>query len=96
MFPRRNDASRPRSPTWTHNSLPLQTSNQQLMSARTLLAFKAGRAQRREGTNFVDPEPTKGAIYIQVEDELLHFVWKNRSNGEVEEVGVFFSCKVEE
>ena len=51
------------------------------------LAFKAGRAFRRAGTNFVDPDPTKGAILLQSgEDGLLHFIWKNRSNGEVDEV----------
>ena len=53
-----------------------------------LLAFKAGRAFRRDGTNFVEPNPTKGAIVLQKgDDELLHFLWKNRSTNEVEEVG---------
>lgn len=52
-----------------------------------LLAFKAGRAFRREGTNSVDPSPTKGAIILQKgDDDLLHFLWKNRSTNEVEEV----------
>lgn len=54
-----------------------------------LLAFKAGSASRREGTNFVDPNPTKGAIMLQnADDGLLHFLWKNRTTGEVEEVSV--------
>jgi hypothetical protein len=52
-----------------------------------LLAFKAGRAFRREGTNSVDPSPTKGAIILKNGDDgLLHFMWKNRSTNEVEEV----------
>jgi 26S proteasome regulatory subunit N13 len=52
-----------------------------------LLAFKAGRAFRREGTNSVDPSPTKGAIVLQSGDDgLLHFLWKDRSTNEVEEV----------
>lgn len=55
--------------------------------AETLLAFKAGRAFRREGTNTVDPSPTKGAVILtNGEDGLLHFTWKNRTTGEVEEV----------
>lgn len=50
------------------------------------LAFKAGRAFRRDGTNFVDPNPTKGAIILQNDDDLLHFIWRNRVTNEVEEV----------
>lgn len=57
----------------------------------TLLAFKAGRAFRREGTNFVDPSPVKGAIILKNgEDGLLHFLWKNRSTNEVEEDLILF------
>ncbi|KAH7915862.1 adhesion regulating molecule [Hygrophoropsis aurantiaca] len=55
-----------------------------------LLAFKAGRAIRREGTNFVDPQPTKGAVMLYREDDLLHFVWKNRVTGVEEEDLILF------
>jgi len=55
--------------------------------AEILLAFKAGRAFRREETNFVDPSPAKGAIILTSgEDGLLHFTWKNRTTNQVEEV----------
>ena len=54
---------------------------------RFILAFKAGRALRRDGTNFVDPKPEKGAIILyDGEDDLLHFVWKDRTTGNVGEV----------
>ncbi|KIK69613.1 hypothetical protein GYMLUDRAFT_33991 [Collybiopsis luxurians FD-317 M1] len=55
-----------------------------------LLAFKAGRAFRRGGTNFVDPNPAKGAVILKKEDDLLHFLWKNRTTGEVEEDLILF------
>jgi hypothetical protein len=51
-----------------------------------ILGFKAGRLNRREGTNFLDADPTKGAILLQKDDELLHFLWKNRETNEVGEV----------
>lgn len=56
---------------------------------RYILAFKAGRAIRRDGTNFVDPKPEKGAIILyDGEDDLLHFVWKDRTTGSIEEVRI--------
>lgn len=61
-----------------------------LIDENTILAFKAGRCFRREGTNTVDPNPAKGAIVLdRGEDELLHFYWKNRDTGTTEEVCTF-------
>ena len=58
-----------------------------LTERSTILAFKAGRAFRREGTNIVEPSADKGAIVIERgEDELLHFMWKNRESEETVEV----------
>ncbi|KDQ62372.1 hypothetical protein JAAARDRAFT_54327 [Jaapia argillacea MUCL 33604] len=57
----------------------------------TVLGFKAGRSLRREGTNQVVASPTKGAVLVQRgEDELLHFIWKNRTTNVVEEDLILF------
>jgi len=57
----------------------------------TLLAFKAGRAFRRDGSNTVEPSPTKGAVICSKgDDELLHFMWKNRVTDRVEEDLILF------
>jgi len=58
---------------------------------RFILAFKAGRALRRDSTNFVDPKPEKGAIILyDGEDDLLHFVWKDRTTGNIGEDLIMF------
>jgi len=59
--------------------------------AEPLLAFKAGRAFRTEGTNTVVPDPTKGAIILSSGDDgLLHLVWKNRTTNTIEEDLILF------
>ncbi|KAG6866298.1 hypothetical protein C0991_006394 [Blastosporella zonata] len=57
----------------------------------TLLAFKAGRAYRRPGSNFVDARLEKGAVILSNGDDgLLHFMWKNRTTGNIEEDLILF------
>lgn len=57
-----------------------------LTERSTIIAFKAGRAFRREGTNIVEPSADKGAVVIERgEDDLLHFMWKSRVTEETEE-----------
>lgn len=69
--------------------LPTLLSMDYANTQRYILAFKAGRALRRDGTNFVDPKQEKGAIILyDGEDDLLHLLWKNRTTGSVEEVRV--------
>ncbi|KAK2465227.1 hypothetical protein APHAL10511_002581 [Amanita phalloides] len=59
--------------------------------AELILAFKAGRALRRSGSNVIVPNPTKGAIMLtRGDDELLHFIWKNRINDQIEEDLILF------
>ncbi|TFK73569.1 adhesion regulating molecule [Pluteus cervinus] len=59
--------------------------------SETLLAFKAGRAFRREGTNIVESSPEKGAISLSNgEDGLLHFMWQDRTTNQIEEDLILF------
>ncbi|KAJ8590033.1 adhesion regulating molecule [Rhizopogon salebrosus TDB-379] len=56
-----------------------------------MLAFKAGRAFRRPGTNLVDASPAKGAIVLSKDESLLvHFMWKDRTTGDVGEDLILF------
>ncbi|KAF9282720.1 hypothetical protein BGZ88_010875 [Linnemannia elongata] len=55
-----------------------------------LLEFKAGRCFRTTGTNIVKPDPTKGLVYLEEEDGLMHFFWKNRTSGEIEDDLILF------
>ncbi|KAI9464324.1 adhesion regulating molecule [Boletus coccyginus] len=62
-----------------------------LTDSQTLLAFKAGRSFRRSDTNFVDANPTKGAIVLSNSDDgLLHFMWKDRATGSFGEDLILF------
>lgn len=60
-----------------------------------LHSFKAGRLSRVEGTNRVKPDPRKGLIYLEEVDELLHFYWKDRSTGAVEDDLIIFPEEAE-
>ncbi|KAI8345957.1 proteasome complex subunit Rpn13 ubiquitin receptor-domain-containing protein [Mortierella sp. GBAus27b] len=55
-----------------------------------LLEFKAGRCFRTSGTNIVKPDPAKGLVYLDEEDGLMHFYWKNRTTGDTEDDWVLF------
>ncbi|GJJ13333.1 hypothetical protein Clacol_007585 [Clathrus columnatus] len=55
--------------------------------ADPLVAFKAGRLQRRGDTNWVDAQPTKGRLQLLMADDgLLHFQWVDRITSTVKEV----------
>lgn len=44
-----------------------------------LFSIKAGRAFRRDATNFVDPDPSKGHLALEAgNDGLLYLRWRTR------------------
>lgn len=53
--------------------------------SKNLVEFKAGRMNLKG--KMVHPDKRKGLVYVyQSEDSLMHFCWKDRSNGLVEDV----------
>ncbi|KAF9305428.1 Squalene epoxidase [Mortierella antarctica] len=76
--------------TSSWSEFPALLLREPMASTSALLEFKAGRCFRQEGTNTVKPDPAKGLVYVEEQDELLHFFWKNRTTGEVEDDLILF------
>ena len=58
-------------------------------SSKNLVEFRAGKMSM-SGTT-VTPDKRKGLVYIyQSEDSLMHFCWKDRGTGNVEDVSQNF------
>jgi len=58
--------------------------------SHNLLEFRAGKMNVR-ADNVVHPDKRKGLVYIhQAEDSLMHFCWKDRSTGVLEEDLIIF------
>ena len=54
-------------------------------NSKNLVEFRAGKMNLRGNT--VHPDTRKGLVYVhQGEDSLMHFCWKDRNTGKVEEV----------
>ena len=59
-------------------------------SSKNLVEFRAGK-MKLNGTT-VTPDKRKGLVYVyQGEDSLMHFCWKDRTTGTVEDVCFFFT-----
>ena len=53
--------------------------------SKNLVEFRAGKMTMRG--NMVHPDKRKGLVYIhQSSDSLIHFCWKDRQSGNVEDV----------
>ena len=61
------------------------------MPAQTLLSFRAGKMSREnETSNTVLPDLRKGYVQLLIEDDLLHFQWKERSATDAEDDLIIF------
>ncbi len=52
---------------------------------KSIVEFKAGKMTLKGKT--VNPDKRKGLVYVyQAEDSLMHFCWKDRTTGIIEDV----------
>lgn len=63
-------------------------------SSKYLVEFRAGKMSLKGST--VTPDKRKGLVYIQqTDDSLIHFCWKDRTSGNVEDVSMGLCFSVE-
>lgn len=56
---------------------------------RSLVEFRAGKMKLEESTNMVVPDKRKGLVFMKLDNYgLLHFYWKDRQHGRLEDVWV--------
>ena len=59
--------------------------------SKALVEFRAGKMHMESGSNLVTPDKRKGLVQIEKEeDQLMHFKWKNRGSGVVEDDLIIF------
>uniref|UniRef100_A0A224YJ21 Proteasomal ubiquitin receptor ADRM1 homolog n=1 Tax=Rhipicephalus zambeziensis TaxID=60191 RepID=A0A224YJ21_9ACAR len=65
------------------------TSSGSQSHSKYLVEFRAGKMTRKG--NMVHPDKRKGTVYVhQSEDSLMHFCWKDRTSGSVEDDLIIF------
>ena len=70
------------------SSALFSTSGGAARGVKNLVEFKAGKMNLKD--KMVQPDKRKGIIYVyQSDDSLMHFCWKDRSTGIVEDVHLF-------
>lgn len=56
-------------------------------ASKNLVEFRAGKMTMKG--NMVRPDKRKGLVYIyQSDDSLMHFCWKDRQSGSLEDVSI--------
>lgn len=69
---------------------PSMVSGSRGSSSKYLVEFRAGKMTMKGST--VTPDKRKGQVYIQqTDDSLIHFCWKDRTTGNVDDVGNRYS-----
>ena len=64
-------------------------------SSRALVEFRAGKMSMNS-SNLVTPDKRKGMVMVeQGDDQLMHFKWKDRTNGNIEDDLIIFPDDVE-
>lgn len=64
--------------------------------SKALVEFRAGKMTTATGSNLVSPDRRKGLIQVeQGEDQLMHFKWKDRGTGVVEDDLIIFPDDIE-
>jgi len=64
--------------------------------SKAMVEFRAGKMTTQAGSNLVSPDKRKGLIQIeQGEDQLMHFKWKDRGTGVVEDDLIIFPDDIE-
>lgn len=67
---------------------PSSVSGSRGSSSKYLVEFRAGKMTLKG--NMVTPDKRKGMVYIQQSDDsLIHFCWKDRTTGNVDDVSQF-------
>ena len=56
---------------------------------RSLVEFRAGK-MKLNGTT-VTPDTRKGLVFMKLEDNLMHFCWKDRKTGKMEDVSFYYT-----